>query len=308
LASQRAAVGVVSLWGPTVAQRIEESVPGVRVVAADDHAGAASAEVLFGRWAPEPSFQQALGAAVRWVHVAASGVDAFDPAVAAGRTFTCSKGLVAGPISEFVMAAMLAHEKRIPQVWVDGPAPMGSIPLGTLRGRTLGIIGLGEVGRALARKAAAFDMEVLATRRRPEPEPGVRSVELTELLERSDHVVVAAALTDDTVGMLDDRAFEQLRPGAHLVNISRGAIVDQDALRRALDRDQLAAASLDVTDPEPLPEDHWMWHHPRVRISPHVSWSGGDTERAAVDRFVENLRRYLAGDELLGVVDPARWY
>jgi phosphoglycerate dehydrogenase-like enzyme len=133
--------------------------------------------------------------------------------------------------------------------------------------------------------------------------PGITLVSsLTELLGRADHVVIAAPATAETYHLIDADALAACKPGVHMVNIARGSLVDQDALLDALDRGQVAAASLDVVDPEPLPAGHRLYDHPRVRLTPHVSWSSPDTIVRTVEMFVDNLRRYRAGEPLEGIV------
>ena len=107
---------------------------------------------------------------------------------------------------------------------------------------------------------------------------------------------------------MDAAAFTVLKPGAHLVNVARGSLVDQQALRAALDDGRVARASLDAVDPEPLPEGHWLYTHPSVRLSPHISWSSPSTMPRTLDLFVENLRRFRAGEVLSGLVDPLAGY
>jgi len=128
------------------------------------------------------------------------------------------------------------------------------------------------------------------------------------LLGRSDHVVVAAPATEATRHLLDAAALAACKPGVHLVNVARGSLVDQEALRQALDAGRVARASLDTVDPEPLPPGHWLYRHPSVRLSAHISWSSPSTLPVTVDLFADNLRRFRQGDELHGVVDPVAGY
>ena len=248
-----------------------------------------------------------LSRGIRWVHAYGTGVDAFPFSLLDGRPLTCSRGASAIPISEWVLAVMLAAEKQLPETWVSEPPEHWSIAfLGGLHGRTLGLIGLGGIGCAVARRALGFGMRVLAHRRsdRASPVAGVEMVsDLDELLEESDHLVVAAPATRETRHLLDARRLARLKPGAHLVNVARGSLVDQEAVREALDAGRLARASLDVAEPEPLPAGHWLYTHPRVRLSPHVSWSGPGALDRLLDPFLENLRRYLEGEPLRGLVD-----
>ena len=249
---------------------------------------------------------------VKWVHSFSTGVDSLPEAAFKAEVLTCSRGAGAVPISEFVLAAMLAFEKNIPDLWIhDVPEHWNFADLGGLSGRTLGLVGLGGIGEAVARRALAFDMTVSAFRRRalPAPVPGVQMVSsLEKVLEGADHVVIAAPYTPRTHQMFDADAFSQMRPGVHLVNIARGGLVDQDALRAALDDGRVAMATLDTVDPEPLPAGHWMFAHPRVRLSPHVSWSSPEGARKIFDLFLENLGRYVRGEALEGVVDTDERY
>jgi len=251
---------------------------------------------------------------VRWVHSFSTGVDSLPEAAFKAEVLTCSRGAGAVPISEFVLAAMLAFEKNMPDVWIHEVPEnwnFGVGPLGGLYGRSVGIIGFGGIGEAVARRALAFGMEVSAFRRTSTPSSveGVRMVSsLDELLRSSDHVVVAAPYTPRTHHLLDASAFGQMRDGVHLVNIARGGLVDQDALRAALDDGKVAMASLDTVDPEPLPEGHWLFSHPKVRLSPHISWSSPEGGRRIFELFLENLDRYLQGKPLEGVVDKDERY
>jgi phosphoglycerate dehydrogenase-like enzyme len=249
---------------------------------------------------------------VKWVHSFSTGVDSLPEAAFTAEVLTCSRGAGAVPISEFVLAAMLAFEKRIPDVWIhEVPEHWNSADLGGLSGRSLGLVGLGGIGEAVAHRALAFGMDVKAFRRRPLPSrlPDVRMASsLEEVLGDADHVVIAAPYTPKTHRLIDAAAFSQMHEGVHLVNIARGGLVDQDALRTALNDGTVAMATLDTVDPEPLPAGHWMFTHPRVRVSPHVSWSSPEGARKIFELFLENLGRYVRGEPLEGVVDKDERY
>ncbi|MDE0579486.1 MAG: NAD(P)-binding domain-containing protein, partial [bacterium] len=207
---------------------------------------------------------------------------------------------------------MLAFEKDLPGVWLDKPPERWfTAELGALSGRTLGLIGLGGIGTAVARRALAFDMSVLAVRRTAAPSP-MEGVEiagsLSELLTRSDHIVVAAPATAATHRLLDADALAGVKPGAHIVNIARGDLIDQDALRASLDSGHIARASLDTVEPEPLPEGHWLYDHPKVRLSAHVSWCMPESWDLLMAPFAENLQRRLTGQPLEGIVNPDEGY
>jgi phosphoglycerate dehydrogenase-like enzyme len=154
-------------------------------------------------------------------------------------------------------------------------------------------------------------MRVLAHRRTDAPSPldGVEmSTSLEAVLAASDHLVLAVPLTPRTEHLLDTDAFARVKPGIHLVNIARGRLVDQDALRVALDDERVAMATLDTVDPEPLPAGHWLYSHPKVRVSAHISWASHLGMGSTVELFVENLRRRVAGELLQDVVDAEQGY
>ena len=207
-------------------------------------------------FAPRPeALDRALDMGVRWVHVLATGVDSIPLERLKSCVVTCSRGASSVPIAEFVLATMLAFEKQLPQSWLSEPPDQWNIAnLGGLRGRTLGLVGVGAIGQEVARRALAFDMKVVAVRRRQGPPPidGVTMLDsLPALLESSDHVVVAAPATPETRHLMSGPEFAAMKPTAHFVNVSRGSLVDQDALLAALDAGQLAMASLDTVEPEP---------------------------------------------------------
>jgi phosphoglycerate dehydrogenase-like enzyme len=273
---------------------------------------AGDALISVAGWAE--NLHEVLARGVRWVHFASTGVDnvAFDE-LPADLLITNSRGASAVPIAEWTMAMMLAFEKRLPETWItDVPENWRADPrLGTLTGRRLGIVGFGSIGQALAVRALPFGMEVVGLRRTPAPSPvdGVTMVStLAEVLDGADHVVIAAPLTVATHHLIGADALARMKPGVHLVNIARGGLVDQDALRVALDDGPVAMASLDAVDPEPLPAGHWLFDHPKVRLSAHDSWSWPGAYPAILDRFAVNLRAFLADEPLPDLVDPARGY
>ncbi|MEY2568184.1 MAG: hypothetical protein QOE35_2713 [Actinomycetota bacterium] len=296
-------------WGDGFLSFLQSAAPGERFVTWPDAEPADALVVLPDDW---NEVAEALTPEVRWVHVLAAGVDKFPLDQAGDRIVTCSRGASAPAIAEFVLATMLAFEKQLPDVWASEPPEHWNLAgLGGLRGKTLGLVGVGAIGTEVARRALAFDMGVMAHRRTdaPLPLPEMRRTSsLPELLSQSDHVVVAAPATPQTHHLLDADAFAAVNPGVHLVNIARGALVDQDALRSALDDGRVARASLDVVDPEPLPAGHWLYAHPKVRLSPHISWSSPGTIERTVELFADNLRRWREGRPLHGVVDVAAGY
>jgi phosphoglycerate dehydrogenase-like enzyme len=304
-------VRVLNELGAKIGDQIRAAVPEADVVdvGPDPPPPGLTADVLFGGWAPH-SFEYAQ--LVPWVQMSGTGVDKVPSALFEGRTVTCARGASAVPISEWVLGMMLAFEKRFPDVWLHEPPEHWNFErLGGLSGRTLGIVGLGGIGMAIAERALPFGMRVLALRRTDAPSP-VEGVELHATLEpllaESDHLVLAVPLTPRTEHILDAAAFAAVKPGVHLVNIARGRLVDQDALRVALDDGRVAMASLDTVDPEPLPAGHWLYEHPKVRLSAHISWASHQGMGSTVDLFVDNLRRRAAGEPLEDVVNPNEGY
>lgn len=268
-------------------------------------------EVLLTLAWGSPNLGSVLSRGVRWVHAYGTGVDAFPLEALGGVPLTCSRGASAVPIAEWVMAMLLTAEKRLPGSWIrEPPERWNLVDLGGLDGRTLGLLGMGGIARETARRALAFGMQVLATRRTPRPSPvaGVEIVDLPGLLARSDHLVVAAPATRETRHLIGREALASAKRGVHLVNVARGALVDQEALRAALDGGPVALASLDTVEPEPLPAGHWLYTHPRVRLSPHCSWSGPGALDRLLDPFLANLGRWRAGEPLEDRVDPERGY
>jgi len=259
-----------------------------------------------------PNLADALARGVRWVHAYGTGVNGFPFELVKDIPFTCSRGASATAISEWVIAVLLESEKRLAEHWLAAPPPVWHrADLGTLAGRILALVGFGGIAQAIARRALPFEMRVRALRRSAEPSKvaGVEMAkDLPSLLRDADHVVIAAPETRATRHLFDDAAFARMKPGAHLVNIARGGLVDQDALRRALDAGRLSRATLDCVEPEPLPDGHWMYAHPRVRLSAHISWSGSDANAVILERFLENLARFERGEPLAHRVDPDEGY
>lgn len=301
---------------PAVAAKVVAALPEVDLVSIPTDgelpADARGEVLLTYPWA-SPNLSQVLARGIRWIHALGTGVDAFPFQLLNGQTLTCSRGGSALPIAEWVLATMLAFEKHLPDSWIRTVPEKGwsRADLGTLHGKTLGLIGLGGIGSAVAQRALPFGMRVQAYRRSA-ASSGIMGVEvvrsLPELVASADHIVIAAPATAATRHLFNRELFAAIKPGAHLVNVARGALVDQDALRAALDDGRVAMASLDAVEPEPLPDGHWMYVHPRVRLSPHISWSMPGAADLLIDAFIDNLRRYQAHQPLTGVVDVAAGY
>ncbi|MCD2182866.1 NAD(P)-dependent oxidoreductase [Rhizobium sp. GN54] len=274
---------------------------------------AAEAEILatgsFTAWRLTPQDWR-FAATLKWVQTQSTGVENFPPVLLKDRVMTCGRGVNAVPIAEFVFAAMLRIEKRLEDTRARAEADWTPHDIGRLYGRTLGLIGYGSIGQAIARRARAFDMKVLVSRRSPwQGEDGIIACgSVADVFAAADHLVVAAPLTPETAGMIDEALFRAAKPGLHFINVSRGGLVDQDALIRALEAGTIGQATLDVTTPEPLPDGHPLYAMPNVVISPHISWAGGDQDEAIRERFLANLDAYLAGRPLSSVVDPTSGY
>lgn len=244
---------------------------------------------------------------LQWLHTMSAGTDhpVFASLRGRGVTVTNSAGAAAPSIAQTVMAYLLALSRDLPRTLRDQSErrwqPRPSVDL---HGMRLGIVGLGSIGTETARLAQAFGMEVTGVRRSPtgdEPCATWRDDRLPDLLGWADAIAVTAPLTDATRGMFDSTAFAAMRPGAWFVNVGRGEIVDEPALVEALLAGHLGGAALDVFATEPLPVDSPLWRFPNVIITPHSSGTTDRTRRRSVDLFIENFRRFAAGEPLAGV-------
>jgi phosphoglycerate dehydrogenase-like enzyme len=264
------------------------------------------------------------------VHSASAGVErALTPAARErGIVITNARGVFSRPIAEYVLMMILAVSRRLPQLLeLQRERTWQPLEGAELRDVTVGVVGLGSIGRAVAALATAFGCRVIATRRRPAPDPedeqrdgedaapGVMLLDrvlgpggLSELLSESDFVVLAAPLTPDTEGMISGEALAAMKPGSWLINIARGRLVDEWALLRALRDGPIGGAVLDTFWDEPLPPSSPFYDLPNVIVTPHTSWSSGRVLDRSVDLFCDNLRRYAAGEPLLNVVDPHAGY
>ncbi|MGQ9467788.1 MAG: D-2-hydroxyacid dehydrogenase [Anaerolineae bacterium] len=276
------------------------------------------ADVLFLRWGLNPEATRHLLAHIpnlRWIHTISAGVDhlLFPELRDSDAILTNASGVFNIPIAETVMAYILAVVKRLPEFWAhQRERRWEKLPLRELRDLTVGIIGLGDIGTEVARLCRAFGMRVLGLRRRSAPSDVADEVlppdRLQDLLARSDFVVIAVPLTAETRGMIGRAELAAMKPDAWLINISRGAIVDEEALIEALQAGRIGGACLDVFSQEPLPPESPLWDMPNVIITPHNSWSSPHIEEREIDLFLENLRRYVAGEPLLNVVDKQAGY
>ena len=252
---------------------------------------------------------------LRWIHSASAGVDRIStPSVRQrGLVVTNARGVFSRPIAEYVVMMSLAVARRLPQL-LELQRERTWQPL---RGRelselTIGIVGYGSIGAEVARLLQPFGCRILATRRHPER--GADGVELygledlREVLRASDIVVIAAPLTDETAGLIGAEQLAEMREDAWLINIARGRLVDELALRRALESGWIGGAVLDVFGEEPLSPDSPLYRTPNVIITPHTSWASDRVIERSVDLFIDNLRRDRAGEPLRNVVDLEAGY
>jgi phosphoglycerate dehydrogenase-like enzyme len=279
------------------------------------------------------------GGRLRWVHTGAAGVGgSLTPAMLASDVlFTNSAGVHANPMAETVLSMILYFARGLGAAlraqsegrWDSASFYDAEVQLGELGRSTVGIVGFGGIGRAVASRAAALGARVIGLKRRTEgtgevplESPGERGPRvvigsasvlsgkqgLEELLEASDYVVVTAPSTSDSVGMIGREELARIKEGAVLVNVSRGALVDESALIEALESGRLRGAALDVFTKEPLAEGHPLWAMPNVLVTPHVSAVSRAFWERETQLITDNLRRFQRGEPLLNVVDKKAGY
>lgn len=297
----------------------EESCVGLGEELHDRTVTAASqCEVYFGWGVPEDVVRRA-GTSLRWVHTAAAGVaGSLTPSLRSSQVqFTNSRGIHSEPVADWVLAAICfcargfhmasvgLREKR----WVAEQFTVRETPLRELRDLRIGIVGLGGIGRAVARRCAALGMTVRAIRRHVEIEAPEYVVwvggtgDLPRLASESDMLVIAAPHTAETVNLIDHSVLDRLPAGAFVLNVARGSLLDEDALLSHLGSGRLGGCVLDVFQTEPLPSEHPFWEHPRVFLTPHVSGVTPEFWLREKSLISANIARYLRGEELHNVVD-----
>lgn len=257
---------------------------------------------------------RAPGNTVKWMHFISAGREGYEElGWPPGIAVSYAGGAVSPAVAEHAMALMLALARRVPDMlqvvmarraWDRTLVAPKARPL---EGSTLAIVGYGHIGRELARRARAFDMRVIAVARNPQPDPlldeALPLASLHAALRQADFVAVCVALTPETTHLLDDAAFAACKPGALVVNVARGPVLDQPALVRALQSGHLGGAGVDVSDPEPLPPDDPLWDCPNLIVSPHFAGSGSPRSIARLAEGVaDNLQRLMAGQPLQHVV------
>lgn len=248
---------------------------------------------------------------LRWVQLLSSGIDFYPDWLFQGPSVSSGKGSNAEQVAEFALAAILSAAKRLPDIWVKDD-DWRFTPLQPVRGKTLGILGLGSIGSALAVKAHALGLRVIALGRPGQvlqaSVPVETAADLQQLFSQSDHLVIAAPLTANTRGLINRDVLASAKPGLHLINIARGGLLDQQALVEALEAGWVGRATLDVTEPEPLPAGHPLYSDPRVFISPHTCSVSTEGIRGFAEDFIDNFHRYRDDQPLRNLVDHQRGY
>jgi phosphoglycerate dehydrogenase-like enzyme len=266
--------------------------------------------------------EAATASRLKWVHTSAVAVETIclNDLFARGIVVSNTRGVQAVPIAEHVMAVTLALAKRLPFVienqqqarWAQNEFTGARLPW-LLKGKTLGVIGVGTIGGEIAARAGAFGMRVIAMRRRVgEPLAGIERIfgqdQLYQFLSQCQVLVIAAPLTPQTHLLLDAPQFAQLPQGAIVINVGRAKIIDTDALMQSLESGHLGGASLDVFPQEPLPPDHRLWKMPNVILTPHTSGFRHGHWDEVVELFADNLDRFLRGEPLKFQVQPDLGY
>jgi phosphoglycerate dehydrogenase-like enzyme len=326
-----------SRYGPDDLARISTAAPGSRIVlvGADGSADGPldEAEVLLrGSSLGGDALERLLARAPRisWIHSVSVGVErVLTPATLRREiVLTNGRGVFSRPIAEYVMMMMLAIGRRLPElVELQRERTWQPLEGGELRDSTVGIVGFGSIGRAVASYSTLLGARVIALRRHPErgvaasdsvdeePLPVPPQVDLVlppsglgELLAASDFVVLALPVTADTETLLDERALAAFKPGAWLINVARGRLVDEAALVRALRSGPLGGAVLDTFRDEPLPSSSPFYTLHNAIVTPHTSWSSRRVRARSIEVFAANLERFARGEPLHNVVDPAAGY
>lgn len=268
------------------------------------------AELLRSLW---PELRQ-----LQWVHSLWAGLEStlFPELVESLVILTNGRGVFARSLGEFALAGMLHFAKNLSRMKAQqASARWESFDVEELHGHTLGIVGYGAIGRVASERARAFGMRILALRRHPEKcanDPLVDRAyapgQLNELLAASDYILAAAPLTPETRGLIGEAAFAVMKPNAVLINLGRGPVVAEEQLVHALRERRIRGAVLDVFDEEPLPAGHPFWSLDNVLLSPHTADHTDTWLQEAVELFLENYRRFAAGEPLLNVTNKQAGY
>ena len=257
---------------------------------------------------------------LKWVQSISSGVDMFlyDEFVQSDVVLTSEKGLVGEHLADHGFGLLLMLTRQLRTALLLGPDSWNHRPEMRrqeieLTGSTMGVFGFGSTGRGMARRADAFGMSVLALDRDPVPtSPEVAEVwepsRFDELLRSSDVLAICCPLTNETRGKLNREAFETMKSTAYLVNVTRGEVMVEDDLVEALKNGKIRGAALDVTPREPLPSDSALWELENVVMTPHTAGASQFRAQRNLDRFLNNLQRYLSSEPLEGLIDKQLGY
>lgn len=273
----------------------------------------ARTQILLARQAPPGLLAQM--PRLRWIQAITAGVEHWvsRPDLRPGLALSCARGTHRVPMPENILAALFHLTKPYAQASLDQRERRWVRRVSEpLAGKTLGILGLGEIGRELAKKASALELRVIGTRRAPEPVPAVDRIyppEATdEVLAQSDFVLLLLPLTPETENIMNAARFRAMRSSAYLLNFGRGALVVDADLVEAVRAKTIAGAVLDVYRREPLPAEHAFWGTEGITVLPHIGGLAVDRDEVVAAMFADNLRRFLAGEQLRALVDRARGY
>ncbi|MEO8625878.1 MAG: D-2-hydroxyacid dehydrogenase [Candidatus Limnocylindrales bacterium] len=313
-------------YRPQDLARIADAAPGSRLISVSLEGLADGdlndVEVLLRGPLPEGVFDRLLGRCpnLMWVHSATAGVERVltPAALERGLAITNARGVFSDPIAEYVLMMVLAISRRLPQLLeLHSERTWQPLPGREMRDVTIGVVGLGSIGRRVAELAIKFGCRVVAIRRKSgdESAEGVEGIaevltpdHLPGLMAHSDFIVLALPLTADTADVFDAQMFKHAKPGAWLINVARGALVDERALVRAVRDGTLGGAVLDAFKEEPLPADSELYSTPNIIVTPHTSWSSGRVLDRSIELFCDNLGRFARGEPLLNLVDPGAGY
>ena len=285
---------------------VEDALPDVDLGMATDHDDAheriPDAEVVIEHGITDDLLARA--DSLEWLQSLSAGVDRYDLDALAERdvVLTNISGAHANPIAEHVLALALAFERRLPRAMEQQrDREWRRFPAGEFRGSTLGVVGVGAIGGRVAELASAVGVDVLGVKRDTstynDAVDGIHPPEeLHTVLGRSEYVVLACPLTDETEGMIGAQELASIGPDGVLVNVARGAVVDNDALVTQIQEGYLGGAALDVTDPEPLPPESPLWDSSNVIVTPHMAGGSPEFPRRCAEIFVDNYRRYVEGE------------
>jgi phosphoglycerate dehydrogenase-like enzyme len=272
----------------------------------------ADADVLVARSLPKDVIKRA--PKLKWIQMTFAGMESIvkdKDLVASPVKLTNASGIQAPAISEYVVTLMLAFNKHLPEfAQLKREKGWQSITMVSIQGQTVGILGFGNIGKEIAKRSKALGMKVIAYDR-PRKLQRARNVDklvsgtrgISEIFKSCDFVVSALPSTPETAGLIGEKQLKSMKPSAYLINISRGAVIDEPVLIKALKEKWIAGAGLDVFATEPLPKESELWNLPNTILSPHCCGRLDDTDSMVVDLFCVNLKKFMAGRRLINQVD-----